>query len=194
MPSLKGRSIWMAVAALWLVAVSTIFTTVSLVMVGTPVARLALIAVIVAVIAYLAIGVGTIRALRRSPGAIPPRTPEHRLMLRRYAYVVIAEVAAIMVANIVCAVMRRVELIVPLDLLIVGIHFLPLASIFRMPRYYTMGALFCIVCLGTVMLIPARVQVGAAASWFVIPTFGCTAVAWATAAFNLREAREYLRS
>jgi hypothetical protein len=184
----------MAVAALWLVAVSTIFTTVSLVMVGTPVARLALIAVIVAVIAYLAIGVGTIRALRRSPGAIPPRTPEHRLMLRRYAYVVIAEVAAIMIANIVCVVMRRVELIVPLDLLIVGIHFLPLASIFRMPRYYTMGALFCIVCLGTVMLIPARVQVGAAASWFVIPTFGCTAVAWATAAFNLREAREYLRS
>src|ERR1700750_3329833 len=99
----------MAVAALWLVAVSTVFTTVSLWMIGTSVARLLLIAVIVAVIVYLAIGVGVIRALRRSPGVIPPRTPEHRVMLRRYAYVVIGEVAAIMVANIVCVVTRRVE-------------------------------------------------------------------------------------
>jgi len=191
---LKGRSIWMAVAALWLVAVSTAFTVVALVMIGTSIARLALIAVIVAVIGYLAIGVGVVRALRRSPGVVPPRTPEHRVMLRRFAYVVIGEVAAIIVANTICAVMRRVELIVPVDLLIVGIHFLPLASIFRMPRYYTMGALFCVVCLGTVVLIPAQTQIGAAASWFVIPTFGCTMVAWATAAFNLREAREYLRS
>ena len=184
----------MAVAALWLIAVSTAFTGVSLWMIGTSVARIVLIAVIVAVIAYLSIGVGVIRALRSSPGTIPPRTPEHRLMLRRYAYVVIGEVVAIMVGNTVCAVMQRVELIVPLDLLIVGIHFLPLAAIFRMPRYYTMGALFCVVSLGTVVLIPAQAQIGAAASWFVIPTFGCTAVAWATAAFNLREAREYLRS
>ena len=40
----------MAVAALWLVAVSTIFTVVSLVMIGTSAARLLVFAVIVAVI------------------------------------------------------------------------------------------------------------------------------------------------
>jgi len=82
-PSLKGRSIWMAVAALWLVAVSTIFTVVSLVMIGTSAARLLVFAVIVAVIVYLAIGVGVIRALRAltrsypaaDAGTPPPAAP-----------------------------------------------------------------------------------------------------------------------
>jgi len=135
---------------------------------------------------YLAGGVGVIRVALRLPGD-PPRTPEVRVMLRRFYLVVIAEVIAIMVVNGICAVTQHLELLVPLDLLIVGIHFLPLAWIFRVPRYYCMGGLFCLVIALTLGLIPAQMQIGAAAAWFVIPTFGCTLAAWATAAFNLRE-------
>jgi hypothetical protein len=190
MRSPKRRMLGMAGAAIWLVAISTVFTVLSLTMIGTSVARLVLASVVIAAILHLAIGVGVIRAILRSPGAIPPRTTEDRVMLRRFIPVVIAEVIAIMVVNGICAVTQHLELLVPLDLLIVGIHFVPLARIFRVPRYYTMGGLFCLITVLTLVLVPVHAQVGAAAAWFVIPTFGCSAVAWATAAFNLREVRQ----
>jgi hypothetical protein len=176
----------MAGAAVWLVAISAAFTVLSLTMIGTPLARIVLVGVLLAVATYIAGGVGVIRVARRLPGD-PPRTPEVRVMLRRFYLTVIAEVIAIMVVNGICAVTQHLELLVPLDLLIVGIHFLPLAWIFRVPRYYWMGGLFCLTTVLTLVLVPVHAQVGAAAAWFVIPTFGCTLVAWATAAFNLRE-------
>ena len=176
----------MAGAAIWLVAISAVFTTLSLTMIGTSVARLALASVVIASIAYLVMGVGVIHAILRSPGATPPRAAEDRIMLRRFIPVVVAEVIAIIVVNGICAVTQHLELITPLDLLIVGIHFLPLAWVFRVPRYYWMGALFCLAPVLTIVLVPVHAQVGAADAWFVVSTFGCTAVAWATAAFNLR--------
>ena len=108
-------------------------------------------------------------------------------MLRRFVPVVVAEVTAIMVVNGICAATQHLELLVPLDLLIVGLHFLPLAWIFGVPRYYWTGGLFCLATALTLVLVPVHTLVGSAAAWFVIPTFGCSAVAWATAAFNLRE-------
>ena len=161
----KRRMLGMAGAAIWLVAISTLFTVLALTMIGASVGRLVLASVVIATIAYLVIGVGVIRAILRSPGGVPPRTAEDRVMLRR---------------------------LVPLDRLIVGIHFLPLARIFRVPRYYAMGGLFSLASVLTLVLVPAHAQVGAAAAWFVIPTLGCSAVAWATAAFNLSEATKSL--
>jgi hypothetical protein len=182
----------LAGAAIWMVAISTAFTLLALTMMGAQVSRLVLASVGIAAILLLAISVGVIRAILRSPGAIPTRTIEDRTMLRRFAVVGVAEVLAIMVVNGICAVTQHLELLVPLDLLIVGIHFLPLAWIFRVPRYYFMGGLFALVPALTIVLVPVHAQVGAADAWFVIPTFGCSAVAWATSAFNLREVTKSL--
>jgi hypothetical protein len=182
----RSQMLGMAGAAIWLVAISAVFTVLSLTMIGTAVARLVLASVVIATIAYLVASVEVIRVTLRLPGD-PPRTPEVRVMLRRFYTTVVAEVIAIMVVNGICAGMQHVELCAPLDLLIVGIHFLPLAWIFRVPRYYWMGGLFCLATVLTLVLFPVHAQVGAADAWFVIPTFGCTLVAWGTAAFNLRE-------
>ncbi len=109
-------------------------------------------------------------------------------MMRRFIRVVIVEVIAIMAGNAACAVTQRLEFIVPLDLLIAGIHFLPLAWIFRVPRYYALGGLFCVVSGLTPLLIPAGTHVGYTGAWYVVPSFGCAVVASVTAAFDLREA------
>ena len=183
----KRRLLGMAGAAIWFVAISAGFTALSLTIIGTSFARLVLASVVIATIAYLVTGVGVIRAILRAPGATPPRTAEGRIMLRRFVPVVVAEVTAIMVVNGICAATQHLELLVPLDLLIVGLHFLPLAWIFGVPRYYWTGGLFCLATVLTLVLVPVHTLVGSAAAWFVIPTFGCSAVAWATAAFNLRE-------
>ncbi len=187
----RSRMLGMASAAIWLVAISAAFTVLSLAMIGTPLARIVLVGVLLAVTVYIAGGVAVIRVTLRLPSD-PPRTPEVRVMLRRFYLVVIAEVIAIMVANGICAGTQHLELCAPLDLLIVGIHFLPLAWIFRVPRYYWMGGLFCLASVLTLVLVPVHAQVGAADAWFVIPTFACTAVAWVTAAFNLREVQQFI--
>ncbi len=188
MRSSNARLLGIAGAALWLVAVSAGFTILSLVMIGTSAARFVLVGVVIAAMAYVVIGVGMIRTIRRIPAAITARTPKERVILRRFVYIVIGEVVAIMIVNAVCAITQHLELLVPLDVLIVGIHFLPLASLFKVPRYYTMGGLFSLVSVLTLVFVPVSTQIGAAAAWFVIPTLGCTAAAWMTAAFNLREA------
>jgi len=192
MQASKRRMLGLAGAAIWMVAISSGFTVLALITIGTTVPRFALASVVAAAILLLVIGVGLIRAVLRSPGAIPPRTTEDRTMLRRFAAVGAAEVIAIMIVNGVCAVTQHLELLVPLDLLIVGIHFLPLARIFRVPRYYFLGGLFALVPVLTMVLVPVHAQVGAADAWFVVPTFGCSAVAWATSAFNLREVMKSL--
>jgi hypothetical protein len=188
----KRRMLGLAGAAIWMVAISTAFTVLAMAIIGASVPRFVLASVVFAGILFLAAGTGVIRAILRSPGIIPPRTTEDRTMLRRFAVVGAAEVIAIMVVNGVCTVTQQLELLVPLDLVIVGIHFLPLAWIFRVPRYYFLGASFAAVPALTMLLIPWHAKVGAANAWFVIPTFGCSAVAWATSAFNLHEAAKSL--
>jgi hypothetical protein len=184
--------IGLAGAALWLVTIGTAFTIVSLALIGTSAARFALAGVSIAVIIFLAIGIGVLRAVLRSPNA-SARTAQGQAMARRFKWVVIGEVAAIMIVNGIASAMQYFQLIAPLDILIVGIHFFPLASLFRVPRYYWMGGLFCAVTVLTLMLVPAHAQVGAADAWLVWPTFGCSLVAWVTAGFNLREVRQSLR-
>jgi hypothetical protein len=179
-------------AALWLVAIGTVFTIVSLALIGTSAARFALAGVSIATIIFLAVGVGVLRAVLRTPG-VAARTTEGQIMARRFKWVVIGEVAAIMIVNGIASAMQYFQLIAPLDILIVGIHFFPLASLFRVPRYYWMGGFFCAVTVLTLVLVPAHAQVGAAGAWLVWPTFGCSLVAWVTAGFNLREVRQSLR-
>jgi len=99
-----------------------------------------------------------------------------------------------MLTNYVCVATGRIELIVPLDIAIVGLHFLPLAWLFLVPRYYATGLLFCGVSALVLLLVPARAQVGHAIGWFVLPSLGFAPIAWLTAVANLWEAEQFVRN
>jgi len=102
--------------------------------------------------------------------------------------IVAAEVIAINVVNTVCVIVKHLELIVAFDLAIVGLHFIPLAWLFRVPRYHLTALLFCGISVLTLLLIPAKAQVGHTLAWYVVPSLGCAAVAWLTAVASFREA------
>ena len=80
-----------------------------------------------------------------------------------------------------------------LNLGIVGVHFLPLARLFRVPRYYVMGVLFCFIPAVTLLWFPAQGRVGAVLGWHVIPSIGCGLVAVLVGAAGLLEARHSLQ-
>jgi hypothetical protein len=184
----RSRSIGLAGGALWLTAVSAVFVIWSLLMIGTPLADGVLIGALVVTGAVIAASVVVIRAARRLPKRVSPRTPEEKATGRRFGWVVVAEVAAFMVVNPVAAVTGHVELIPSLDLAIVGLHFLPLAWLFHVPRYYVMGVLFCAIPAATVVSMPANAAVGYTLGWYVVPSLGCGLVAMVTAAAGVREA------
>ncbi len=176
-------------AALWLMVVSLVFFLFSLWMVDTPTARNLFFVFAVVAVVPIVINILMIRSILQLPNIINRDQATVRIsMRRRFLLVTGGEVVAFIIVNLVCVAMKRYEIIVSLDILIVGIHFLPLAWIFQVPRYYVMGILFCLVAVLTLLVVPESAQIGRVPAWYVLPSLGCAPVAWVTAWANLWEA------
>lgn len=99
---------------------------------------------------------------------------------RRFRIVGIAEGVAIFAAIFVLGRVGYPEWIPAVVALIVGIHFFPLASIFRVRMYHATGVLLCAVFALTAILAAIA---GVEAVWFAVPGFGSALVLWMTGAF-----------
>lgn len=190
----RQRAIGLSSGSLWLVAAGASFCVGSLVAIGAPQARLVAAAVLLLAIALVALSVGIIRKSRRLPK--PERRGQKRTMGRWlwfYAFVAI-EIAALAAVNIIIAVTKHFELFVPLDLIIVGLHFLPLARLFRVRRYYMLGVLFCLIPGLTLLLLPHGSHLGRGLAVDVVPALGCGLVAALTAVAGLWEVSTAFRS
>jgi hypothetical protein len=188
----RRRSIGLAGAALWLIVISLVFVVWSFLAIRTPIARLMLIGTVVLMGGLIVISVIVIHAALGLPVSTVPSTPEGKQIRRRFAWVFGAEMFAFAVVNSVVGVTRNFELMPSLNLIIVGVHFFPLAQIFRVPRYNIMGLLFCAIPLVTLLAIPKQFLVGRNLAWYVIPGLGCGLVASLTAVAGLYEAWKYI--
>jgi hypothetical protein len=121
------------------------------------------------------------RAARTNSGEAPsPRTRVYRI----FYFVVAAEVVGILVAVRVCVALGRPEAIAGLIALVVGLHFVPLARIFRVKVYYGTAAVLCLVTVVTWALAPIHVVVQGTSVdlWTVIPALGSAVGLWGTGA------------
>ena len=184
----RRRSIGLAGSAIWLIDISALFIIWSLIAIGTPLAVQILIVSVIIISVLIIIGIITLRSAIRLPVIIEPRTPEEQQMGRRFARVAGAEVLAFILVNPVIGAMGCYKLMPSLNLIIVGIHFIPLAKIFRVPRYNITGILFCIIPLITLIAIPKTAETGHTLAWYVVPGISCGVVAILTAIAGLREA------
>jgi hypothetical protein len=91
----------------------------------------------------------TIRYLRGHQRAAPAPPPEQAMLARRigrrFGRINAVQWGAIIAAIIALNVIHRTGFIAPAIAVIVGIHFLPLAALFRQPSYYATGTLGCII-------------------------------------------------
>lgn len=189
----RRRAVGMTIGALWLIVAGAAFATWALVMINTTVAVGGLVVMLMLVAALIVVGVAMVRAVLRLPGRVPPKTPREERMGRQFVWVVVAEFAAFMVVNGFLSITKRFIFIEPLDLIIVGIHFLPLAYLFDVRRYYLMGALFCAIPALTLLAVSRATLVGDVQAWYVLPSLGCSAVAVLTGAASLREVKLLLK-
>lgn len=93
-----------------------------------------------------------------------------------------AEGIAIFIAIAVCNAIGHSELIPILIAIIVGIHFFPLASLFRVKFYYFTGAFLCLLALITWLFVPESITVGGHPidAYLSIVGFGSSIVLWGT--------------
>ena len=182
----RRRGVGLAVGSIWLVVISAVFGVVALVAIDTPAASWALAGGILAVVGIVAFGTLVIRRAGRLR-AEPPGLVAQGLG-RRFAWIVALEVAAFVIANSWAAATGRFALIPSLDLIIVGLHFFPLARLFQVPRYHLMAIGFCAIPVLTLVWLPPEFLIGHAGSWYVVPSLGCGLVASSTAVVSLMEA------
>lgn len=96
--------------------------------------------------------------------------------------VFIAEGLLIGIAIAICNLINQTDLIPGVIAIIVGIHFLPLASLFQIKVYYATGVLLCLLALITWLIVPDTVMVGE--HQILAPLsllgLGCALILWAT--------------
>jgi hypothetical protein len=184
----RGRSLGLAFGASWLVVIGGGFAVASLVMIGTPAMTVAAAALGLVVAGLTWRGARTIRAAFRLPPFSRPPTARERRVVRQFVGILLVEIAALATVNPLVASHGRPELLPAVSLIIVGLHFVALAPVFRVPRYYALGAVFCVVPLGALLTMSPGATVGAVPGLYVVPSAVCGLVACLTGAANLREA------
>ena len=190
----RAHNLGLAGGCLWLIVVGTVYSAWSLVTVESTLATLLLTAMCIFAAVLILFGVAMIHGVLQLP--FVPSTSEGRKIGRkigrRFWMIFAVEGGAIAVVSVVCSDTHHGRFIVPLVLIIVGLHFLPLAKLFGVPRYNVMGALFCAIPIVTMLSIPASAHVGHSLSWIAIPSVGCALVCLGTAWAGLDEIRRFV--
>jgi len=135
----RKRNLGLAVGCLWLVVVSTSFAAVSLLVVRSAAATVLLVAIFLLAVVLVVMSIATLRAVFHVQDTTEPRPSEGRRLGRRFGAIAGVEGLVLTIVTLACVFTRRWALIAPLDLMIVGLHFLPLAKLFNVPRYNITG-------------------------------------------------------
>src|ERR1700683_311524 len=125
------------------------------------------------------------RSLRRNyPASSDTLT---RRMSKQFIFVVVLECMAIAILRSIAYAFHRPDLAPVLAATVVGLHFLPLAKIFRQGRYYFWGTAITLWCVVCAILFRSNSLV----AWSNI---GTGALLWANSAHGLLRARGIVRS
>jgi hypothetical protein len=125
------------------------------------------------------------RSVRRFPLQMP--ADEFQRKNRALNYALIIELVGSTVLSILLVLVGRSELVLPLIVLSVGLYLLVLAPILGLVQYYVVGALLCILPIGTVVLAtPGN-------SWLIIIGLIGGSIQFGLASINLRLAASLRR-
>lgn len=188
----KPYILGLSIGTFWLITAGAGFAIFTII--EATYAKMALITVLVITGTLLAVSIRHIVKALKLPSE--PRSVEGRRIGQRirrgFALIVVLEGMAIALVSTACYFIGHLSWLLPLILIIVGIHFMPLAKLFGVPRYTTLGLLFCIVSILTLLVVPAHALIGTVFTRFVYSSLGCAASAWLISVGNLLELRRLL--
>jgi hypothetical protein len=104
------------------------------------------------------------------------------------------ELILIGIASVICRTINRFDLFIPVTMLIVGIHFFPLAAVFKLKIYYLAGALLCSLVIITLLAVPERLRLGnlQISAWWVVLGFCAALILWGSGFANWLHGKKLL--
>lgn len=153
------------------------------------------LAVIITGIIIVIGGISLIHASQKMPDQVSEKGTRHLKRIGfRFNMVFIAEGVLIGATVAICNAINQTDLIPGVIAIIVGIHFLPLASLFQIKLYYVTGSLLCLLALITLLVIPRTVMFGEQhiIAQLSLLGFGCALILWTTGIIlwiNVKNAR-----
>lgn len=114
----------------------------------------AVIALITA--SLLSLAIGMLRRSRQMSIANDPAPLVQRRTNRRFLAVFAAEIVLINIAAVVLGQHHAIDYLMPTIAIVVGLHFYPLASLFRVPRYHVTATAMTVAGLVGVLALAAH--------------------------------------
>lgn len=147
-------------------------------------------------VALLIFGIITRRAVHRQlqESGLSEEQPQGQQTARRFVLVVVIESLLIFVAVILLGHFKHPEYIAAVICLIVGLHFLPLASLFGVRLYALVGiALTLLGCIALLALL-LGLTFGSLWAWSIIVGLSSAAILWLSSLAILIQVRQALAS
>ena len=112
-------------------------------------------------------------------------------MLKWFLIILAIEIVALNITSVVLWKSDHFQYIVPVDILIVSLHFIPLGRIFTMPVYYLLGIIISFIVLLTIIFIPASSRIGNLIAVAAIPSLSFILLNWMVIIYILRDRMKY---
>lgn len=146
-------------------------------------------------VALLALGLTTKQAARRLPQeqVAPEEQAQDQKISRHFGIAVGGEFVAIAAAMALLRLFNHPEYIAPVICLIVGLHFLPLASLFGVRVYTLVGVALSFLGVGALFALLFGFILGNLYTWSVIVGLSAAGILWLASLFILVEVRRVLR-
>ncbi|WP_211744999.1 hypothetical protein [Paenibacillus sp. Marseille-Q4541] len=140
-------------------------------------------------------GISLIRSSRLIQQQVPALNGKSKKKtMRLFNFIFVGEGIAIGIAISICNITHHIELIPLIIAIIVGIHFFPLASLFRINIYYYSGVLLCLIAILTWLFIPETIHIAGhpIMAFMSVVGFGSAIILWITSLFILRMGKTLL--
>jgi hypothetical protein len=192
----RTAQIWRAGGMIWLISITLFFAMLDLYFAKLALAfSLGIGMVILAITGTLfARIIITLRLAKKLPVEEQGELTGSGLYMRKWFLIILAlEIAGLNIATFALLASGHFQYIVPVDILIVALHFIPLGRVFGMPVYYFYGIVISLIAILTMLFVPASALTGNLITLAAIPGICFILINWVVIIYILRDGVQYLK-
>jgi hypothetical protein len=192
----RSAQIGRAGGMIWLISITFIFALLDLYFAKLPmlltIGTGTLIFIITGV--FLTWSINTLSLARKLPDEKSEEGIQKGRYIRRWFLIIlILEIAGLNIVTITLLSLHCFQYIVPANILIIALHFIPLGRIFTMPVYYFLGIIVSLITILTVVFVPASLKIGNLIAVIIIPSLSFIFLNWIMIGYILQDGMKYLK-
>jgi hypothetical protein len=189
--------VWRAGGMIWLIAITLFFASLDLYFASLSLFYILSIGLVLAAItaALFFWSLKTLTNAKKLPVvAIGDDINQGANVRKWFLIILIIEIVCLNIATFTLLGSGHFQYIVPVDILIVALHFIPLGRIFTLPVYYFHGIFIALIAILTMLFVPASARIGNLFALAAFPGLVFVAVNWIIVCYILKDGMKYIRN